>query len=279
MIERRIVAVTGPAGGGKTTLIECVLEVRNFDDLHCVRSQRLAGRRADATNRGDLKRYKTAGVARCSSFTWSDITPLDEFFETEPFLEVQDAILIEGDVPPGVYTDTKVFVFRPTRLKSLLRREPKRTKQQVAKAAMIYKKALSNDAALDRLIAAKFGELGRFLMATSEGRATARQALRDSGEPRFDPHDEKWALVPGLAGIVTAGVIVINVSSAAERKRAEAMRAEIERLRTDGAVFKDVMGVEGNRVPKTVVIADLCDPADPALKKAIRRVSKVLTKR
>lgn len=275
MIERRMIAVTGLPGGGKTTLIERLLEAKGADDIHCVRAEKRARRGKQDALAGDLERYRQAGARGISVYAYSAATHPEAFFESEPFHDVQDAIVVEGDLPPGVYSDLTVFVFRPRRLSALLKRVPRVSRSEFARAAKRYEAALARDAALERFVVSKMGELGRLLTATPGGRAAARQAMRNEGPPKFSPDEAKWALAPGFEGIVTAGLVVLNVSSAAERKGAEALRTEIERLRTDDAVFHDVMGIEGNRVPKTIVVADLRDPADPETKKAIRRLAKV----
>jgi hypothetical protein len=52
--------------------------------------------------------------------------------------------------------------------------------------------------------------------------------------------------------------------------------AEVARLRKDQAVFDDVMGRRGNKVPITAVVADLAEPEDLGTKKALARVRRVV---
>ena len=66
----------------------------------------------------------------------------------------------------------------------------------------------------------------------------------------------------------------MNVRDAGERRRGEAMRDEVARLREDDAVFADVLGWRGKKTPITAVVADLGDRRDGALRKALARVKR-----
>lgn len=67
---------------------------------------------------------------------------------------------------------------------------------------------------------------------------------------------------------------MVNGRGEAERLAAAALVEDVGRLRKDDAVFHDVLGFRGSRVPVTAVVADLSDPKDPGLRKAIARVKR-----
>jgi hypothetical protein len=56
----------------------------------------------------------------------------------------------------------------------------------------------------------------------------------------------------------------------------EALVAQVARLRTDPQVYDDVMGVRDNKIPITAVVADLSNPKDAGLKKAVARVKRAM---
>jgi hypothetical protein len=67
---------------------------------------------------------------------------------------------------------------------------------------------------------------------------------------------------------------VLNTSEDAERERAQGLLDDIRRLRADRAVFDDVLGWRGSRVPITAVVADLADLRDAGTRKAVARVKR-----
>ena len=83
---------------------------------------------------------------------------------------------------------------------------------------------------------------------------------------------EHWAVAAGYAGIEHAQLVVLNAREDAERRRAQGLLEEVRRLRVDRAVFDDVLGWRGSRVPVTTVVADLADPRDAGTRKAVARV-------
>ena len=47
----------------------------------------------------------------------------------------------------------------------------------------------------------------------------------------------------------------------------------------DEEVYRDVVGLRGNKLPVTAVIADLTNPKDAGLKKAVTRVKRATKRR
>jgi len=70
----------------------------------------------------------------------------------------------------------------------------------------------------------------------------------------------RWSLAPGYEGIESAQLVVVNARDDAERGRAERLALEVARLRKDAAVFSDLVGLLGHRIPITAVAANLSDP-------------------
>ena len=66
---------------------------------------------------------------------------------------------------------------------------------------------------------------------------------------------EHWAIADGYAGIERAQVVVVNVRPRDQHGRAEAMLADLRRLRKDDEVFDDVLAPFGKRTPITAVAA------------------------
>jgi len=85
---------------------------------------------------------------------------------------------------------------------------------------------------------------------------------------------EHWAVAAGYAGIEHAQLVVLNTCEDAERRRAQGLLEDVRRLRADPAVFDDVLGWRGSRVPITAVVADLANARDAGTRKAVARVKR-----
>jgi len=66
----------------------------------------------------------------------------------------------------------------------------------------------------------------------------------------------------------------VNTREDAGRGRARGLLEDVRRLRADRAVFDDVLGWRGSRVPITAVVADLADPREVGTRKAVARVKR-----
>ena len=109
-----------------------------------------------------------------------------------------------------------------------------------------------------------------------------RFSRHPSGEVRRAPPPaptEHWALEEGYAGIERAQLVIVNVRSDTDHLAADSVVAEVEQLRKDAEIYRDVVGVRGNKLPITAVVADLANPKDPGLKKAAARVKRATKRR
>lgn len=94
-----------------------------------------------------------------------------------------------------------------------------------------------------------------------------------------EPSMDEFFMDKGYDGIERAQVVVVNVRSDAERHMAESLIEDVARLRKEEAIFRDVIGSRGPRLPITAVIANLWDPKDAGLKKAVARVKRATKRR
>jgi hypothetical protein len=87
---------------------------------------------------------------------------------------------------------------------------------------------------------------------------------------------EHWAVSERFQGIERAGLVVVNSRDQSERASAEQLVADVHRLRKDDAVFNDIIGWRGHRLPITAVVANIVDPRDAGRKKALGRVRRTI---
>jgi hypothetical protein len=255
MRQRALVHVAGPPAAGKTTFIERLLGAR-LSLAICVRFVRdpsLKTERESAPRaHPELRRYRAADSCAAAALYRFPELDVASFFMSDVMQEYSEAVYIEGDCPLE-YVDIRVFV-----APSLPPGEPllRRVKRRDRPLLDFY----------ERLAAPGLGDLPRPLLAQL---ARLRQA--PPSRPRL-----RWSLAPGYEGIESAQLVVVNARDDAERGRAERFVQEVARLRKDAAVFSDLVGLLGHRIPITAVAANLSDPRDAGLKKAIARIRRAL---
>jgi hypothetical protein len=109
-----------------------------------------------------------------------------------------------------------------------------------------------------------------------DARATLTAALKQANRlPPAAPTDH-WAVRPGYEGIEHAGVVAVNVRRRDDRNGATRLLEDLARLRRDRALFDDVLGWRGSRVPITAVMADLSNPTDPGTRKVLARLRRTV---
>lgn len=285
MRERALVHVAGPKGAGKTTFIERLLDGAGEWILaaRCVRDDSLRRSRETAPKaHPELRRYREAGAAGAALFAFpeSDIGS-DEFFVTQLMEDYSKAVVLEGDKPLE-FVDLVVFVTPPPPAGGslLVRRRRDRAKEKRAQADAMERLLREPDGVAELLGQMIGGPLADFarksprLLEETRDKMLAGIALARKA-PAPEP-TEHWAIADGYEGIEQAQLVVINVRDAAERGRGASLRAGVHRIRKDRAVFDDVLGFRGSRIPITAVVADLADGDDAGTKKALARVRRAI---
>jgi len=283
VISRAIIHIDGAPGAGKTAFVEWLLGALDESVLavRCRRDESLRHARESWSARDpEVRRYRTAGAPDAGRLTFpSDRDAADDFFTTRLLTDVSDAVVIEGDSPLRD-ADLRVFVAPPPAAgQALLVRERRdRAAQQRAQADAMERLLGEPDGAarlLDQLVG---GPLVAFAREQPELLEQARVSLLAGiGKVRAAPPPmptEHWAVAAGYAGIEHAQLVVLNTREDAERRRAQGLLEDVRRLRADRAVFDDVLGWRGSRVPITAVVAELANARDAGTRKAVARVKR-----
>jgi molybdopterin-guanine dinucleotide biosynthesis protein len=282
MIRRPIVLVAGPTGAGKTTLIEHLLrhEPRTLIAAGCIRDDTLRQpSEAAPRNQENLRRYRKAGAAAAIEYRFpSSHADLEAFFMTRFMEEYSEGVVLEGDQPVE-FVDVKVFVAPALKRQSLFRRKTRDRARERAISLRHFEKLLGSPEGTKQAVASLFGQpLAEAIGATpsrlEETRATMLAGLeRERTAPAPEP-TEHWAIARGYEGIEHAQVVVVNIRSAGERRSGEKLVSDLARLRKDEAIFQDILGWRGHRIPVTALVANLADPRDSGLKKALARIRR-----
>lgn len=290
MIERAYIHVGGPHASGKTAFIEAVLGGADGVILaaRCVHDAALReGRETRPRSDLEIRRYLDAGAIDAARYAFADgemAMGSDEFFMTQLMTNYSQAGVVEGENPLG-FVDLDVFVAPTPRAgECLLVRRRRDAAARERETIAAWGRQLRRPEGLADLLAEELGPPGAELARTHpelfQGAREAMLASLDRARklpPR--PRVEHWAVTKRYAGIERAGLVVVNIRQDRERDPADRLAKEVERLRKDEEVFKDVVSFRGHRIPITVVVADVGDPADPGLRKALARVRRTIRRR
>ena len=283
VISRVIIYVDGPPGAGKTAFVEQLLGALDGWVLavRCRRDESLRQARESSSARDpEVRRYRAAGASDAGRFSFPAARDsADDFFTSRLLTDVSDVVVIEGDSPLHD-ADLRVFVAPPPAAgQTLLVRERRdRAAQQRAQAAAMERLLGEPDGAARLLEQLVGGPVVAFARRRPDLLEQARVGLLAGiGKIRSTPlmvPTEHWAVAVGYAGIDYAQLVVVNACGGAERRRAHGLLEDVRRLRADQAVFDDVLGWRGSRMPVTAVVADLADARDAGTRKAVARVKR-----
>jgi hypothetical protein len=287
MIERAFIHVGGPPGAGKTTFIEAMLAAGDALTLvaRCLRDDTLAQAREGAPRtHSELRRYRQAGAEGAAVFTFpGEQSSADDFFMTKLMANYSQAVVLEGESPLG-YVDLCVFVApAPSRTEQLFVRRTRRQSPKEAAGGALHRLLSEPGGGAEAL--AKMGREPLAQLALNNP-ALVEKMRAILSEVRTEPasaarrgSEKRWGVADAYAGIERAGLVVVNSYHGGNRQVAEALVADVIRLRKDKELAGDILGTRGNRIPVTAVVADLADPNDPGWKKAIARTRRAIRSR
>jgi len=236
--------VDGPAGAGKTTLIDAVLTgTHEYEGI--IRTVRAW--RDDSAAEPQVLVDAPDGV----EYRFAEPNA-DDFFMSDIGDDIWDVVLIEGDEPTGL--PNLIVHVLPASAGPLLHR--RRFKDGLARL-----RGLLIDKGIPEREVHEIFELSMQLY----------------GPPKSTPPvTEHWAIAEQHRSLARAALVIVNVRDDSERPAADALLAEVARLRGDPEVFADLQtALTGGRTRITAVAADLTNRKDPGTRKALARIRRV----
>jgi len=285
VIERAYIHVAGPVGAGKTTFVEAVLRRvdRCWLAARCARNDALRqSRESSAKAHPELRRYREAGATGVALFEFprDDIGP-DEFFMTHLMEDYSQGVVLEGDNPLG-FVDLHVYIAPalPAGESLFVRRQRDRAKEERGKAdamGRLLRKPGGPAELLEQMVGAPIGDfVRRHKPLLEHTRADLLAAIAQARKAPPPKPTEHWAVAEGYEGIEHAQLVVVNIRNEPERREGEQLVGDLGRLRKEPALFDDILGARGTKIPITAVVANLSDPKDAGLKKALARVGQAM---
>jgi hypothetical protein len=285
MIQRAFIHVDGAPGAGKTAFVERLLAGSRHWVLavRCRRDPSLRRpREACPSRHPELRRYRDAGASTAGLFTFppGDLVA-DDFYNTRLMEDPAQAVVLEGDTPVSA-VDLRVYVAPPLGPgQTLLIRQLRDHAQQQQSKLRMLQEVLDQPDGIQHWLAHTLGEPALALARQhptllEEARANLQAGIDKARTAAPPKPTEHWAITASHAGIEHAGLVIINLTDHAQHDRAQALLAELHRLRTDRQVFDDVLGWRGRRIPITAVAADLSHPKDPGARKAVARALRTI---
>jgi hypothetical protein len=232
-----------------------------------------------------LRRYLQAGAEAVVVFAFpGQMVDPNSFYETDLMSNYSKAVILEGDNPLQ-HADLEVFVAAaPDTGETLFVRRQRDVAAAQRARVDAWERMLSQPDGMatwmEEVVGISVGELLRKKPQLGEdvrGKMLAGIAAARTAPPA--KAGEQWAVSEQLEGIERAGLVVVNIRHQSERASAERLVADVHRLRKDDALFNDIIGWRGHRLPVTALVANLVDPRDAGRQKALGRVRRTIRQR
>ncbi|MHB8290651.1 MAG: hypothetical protein ACYDEY_15775 [Acidimicrobiales bacterium] len=200
---------------------------------------------------------------------------------TNLMTDYSQAVVLEGESPLD-YVDLRVFVApAPVHTERVFIRRTRRRSPDETVRGIAMRHLLPERGDLVEAFAWMGGEpLAEAARSSPALVEKIRSILSDvSAEPTsVSPlgSEMHWSVADRYAGIQHAGLVVVNYRHGDNRQAADALIADVVRLRKDKKLGTDILGARDNRRPVMAVVADLTDPDDPGRKKAIARTRRAI---
>lgn len=266
-IDDAFIWIDGPAGSGKTTLIERVLESNRNKSLGAIRlrkNRKLRSPKEIKAGNDETRRFKNAGAADTLLVEYPDnnrSSVADFFFANEFRGGLFNAIYCEAELTEDQFPmDMNLFVLPPlTDPASIfdvqqIKVDKEFMKSQFAKvlghlAPAVQRLSISLEDCMDKVLEGSDGDLDKFPPLT---------ILR---------------LAPGFEGLIIATKVIVNIREEKERVNAERLLYLIDEI---GSTPKRVENTFGYfwRPKKSMFIANLTNPKDAELKKLVSMIKR-----
>ena len=287
MIDRTYTLVTGPAGSGKTSLIEALVASNRSRWLAAIRVERVEGLvepTVDDEGSDETRRWEAAGdvdatLLRVPEGWTGDAIDVAEAVGGSLF--VADAIVIEGNVAfrPGEL-DAAVFV-APAGGPLLVeeRREVARIDGHTALSLALGQNPADVDDDEELPYGLNVGDVideddeSVEVVETIELSDEVSRAIRkllDEGAPSFQ--HKRW-LRRDLDDLWKADVVVVGAEDPGGTEAAGRLREEILAVRRDDALRREVTG-HLRDWPRSCFVADLRDRKDGGTRKVVQAVKR-----
>ena len=287
--QRAFIRVDGTDNSGKTLLIQQYLKSNRSAWVSVARIQEteeVGAPEADYKKTAELKRISTDNVFSTIVYRYPPqqrSRAHEEFWDTAFMEEPTDAVFLEGAADFGLAPDLHIFVTRPlAKNESLLRQD------EIEIARLDLKGFLSlftgieldeievPDEEIDDDENLEFSDDEIIEETITEIPDSVAELILKAKSEGIPLNRQTWVLPDTHRGLKGASMVIINTRDEAETEAAGQLSDEIRRMHKDSEIIRDLSlrTKDGRRL--TVFIANLANPKDPELKKAIARIKRVI---
>ncbi len=289
--ERTYIKVDGPARAGKTSLIERLLASNRSKTISVARfaeAESLSKPTGECSDNDETKRFKAVGAYDTVLYRYicGQEDEAERWFWDSEFMSsnYSDGIIVEGQWQLDFPADLSVFVTRP-----LDEDEPLLVREMREVSRLSFKDYISIVSGMDLgdepIILEKAEGLSDGDLLAAEDEIIDERGLIEIPDEEAEiltehikhgvpVHKEGWFVKESHSGLAEALVVVINIHGEHERPAAERLLREIRRVREDEKIMRDILGGWVSRRSQSAYIANLADPRDKELKKALSRIKR-----
>ena len=279
----------GSDNSGKTMLIQQYSKSNRSTFVSYVRIQEteeVDAPEADYKQTAELERVSTDEVFSTMIYRYPPQQrgkAYDEFWDTLFVEEPTDAVFLEGSADFGLTPHLHIFVTRPLmKGESILRQEEIEFNRLNVRDVIEFltgielKEVETPDNEMDDDENLQFADdeiTDETIIEIPDSVAELILKAKSEGIPL---KRQSWVLPDTHKGLKGASMVIINIRDEAEIEAARLFAEEIRRMHKEGDIVRDLSlrTTDGRRL--TIFIANLANPKDSELKRAIARIKRVI---
>jgi len=281
--------VDGTDNSGKTLLIQQYLKSNRSAWVSVARileTDDVDAPKADYKKTAELERISTDSVFSTMVYRYPPSQrskAYEEFWDTTFIEEPTDAVFLEGAADFGLAPDLHIFVTRPlAKNESLLRQDEIEIARLDVKGVLEFLTGIKLDEVempddeIEDDENLEFSDDEIIEETITEIPDSIAEVIREAASGGYPLKRKGWFLPDTHQGLKGASMVIINIMDEAETEAARQLSEEIRRMHKEEEIIRDLSlrTTDGRRL--TVFIANLANPKDSELKRAVARIKRVI---
>ena len=287
--QRAFIRVDGTDNSGKTLLIQQYLKSNRSAWVSVARileTEEVNAPEADYKKTAELERVSTDDVFSTMVYRYPPQQrgrAHEEFWDTTFMEEPTDAVFLEDAADFGLAPDLNIFVTRPLAMnESLLRQDEIEIARLDVKGVLEFLTGIKLDEVempddeIEDDENLEFSDDEIIEETITEIPDSVAEVILKAKSGGFPLKRQGRVLLHTHKNLKGASMVIINIRDEAETEAARQLAEEIRRMHKEEEIIRDLSlrTTDGRRL--TLFIANLANPKDPQLKRAIARIKRVI---